>query len=227
MNALVVETPKIGSTNFHLRAAPEQIDELLAEFDANLPSDWVRDFEAEGRAVEFFGEPSRHRYYLLNGPTGPLVSWCLIRISPDNLDSGPAILLSSPSNISGEARMRALQLIRHSLAPLIGHLGISIEYPTPRHPAETAFGDDARLRLLEFSASAPRQEKFGPGDEKRWSEFLVAAHRSTRVADGDDLKDWLLRQGFAKARVDELSSQYGLTFKLLETYDAELLRKCP
>jgi hypothetical protein len=77
-------------------------------------------------------------------------------------------------------------------------------------------------KLRAFAAGANKQAPSHPYDEDRWREFVIGAHREDAQLAAQELRDWLIDQGFPEDITSDLVIAYERGRELLRHYETRI-----
>jgi hypothetical protein len=74
-------------------------------------------------------------------------------------------------------------------------------------------------KLRAFTVAANKQAPSHPFDQERWREFVIGAHREDAQLAAEEVRDWLIDQGFPEDKARSLAVAYESGRHLLKHYE--------
>lgn len=204
-----------------IRGEPSEILKFIKRIESVAPNGWRREPEAEERLRKFGVAPRGAYCFSWKGGEGrPAASVLLYQRGPGEL-SVSNIVAAERRLLTDEEYNNLLSGFKEDvLTPMSADLGVQPIIVEPRSRLEESLTSEA-FRLLRSFSNAASKQPGPPLDLQEWRLFAFQTHRDEWAIDHEDLRRWLLDQGWPEESAIQLITELQRTRTILAAYDGQ------
>lgn len=209
-----------------VRGAPSQIEEVIANLDADPHSRWERvEGPPPSPSWSTLLVRSDSLWYLLRASdTGVVVTVSVERPSGFELRGGWVCPADRPRGdapaFAADAWDRVIEFLEEGVVPAAQKAGADVFAPSRSRIFEDDLPTEVRSSLAAFSGASNRSLPLNDEASAAWQGFVVAAFRSGDAVDPEEFLHWLTEGGWALDDAGELKrrflDEYSLLYRFTE-----------
>ncbi len=194
-----------------IKATPEQLAAMVADIEPSLPSGWIRDRLAEGRAQA--GTFSYRQTYCFGcRAEGRRPAALVILLEKDAGAFSVSNILPTSKHQLTHAEYNSIleEFYEHLLRPAAERAGLSAVLSEADVGLDHWMSSATVEKLWRFSHGANK----GMGssynsDREKWNDFVLSAHQEDSRLDASTLKRWLVEvEGWSPEVAEQLAIEY-------------------
>jgi hypothetical protein len=203
--------------NMLVRGQKKEIDEFLTETESRFKGKgWARDENREAKMNR--DKHQLNRFYCWLGRYGnkPQVVLCLNRATDKRVRGSTYDVIDERAGL--EEIANTVEVVLHEvLEPAAAVAGLKIAYP--RVGPISRVGPRTAAAMTTFAESGDGRWPLPEEAEIAWRHFVVSAFRDDAAFNPDELKDWLLQDGWNDQAASELTKRFYAEAALLGDFE--------